>query len=271
MKLYAPAPHAATARQTGFSLVELSIVLVILGLLVGGILGGQSLIHAAELRSVIKEHEQYQTAIMSFRGKYLAFPGDMANATSFWGRADNGSFSGQCASPSTNTGTGTQTCNGNGDGVINTFAETVRFWQHLANAGLISGTYTGVAGSGGPGHSEIGVNVPESKMGNGIGWAARETIGSATGGGSLWDEYPARDLLRVGAETSSSILSGNVFTPADAWNIDTKLDDGKPASGTIWTRGWQNCTTAANSGEFDADYNLSNESVSCSLFFFFRR
>ena len=71
-----------------FSLVELSIVLVILGLLVGGILAGQSLIHAAELRAVSSEYQRYRTAIYAFRDKYLGLPGDITTATNFWGAAD---------------------------------------------------------------------------------------------------------------------------------------------------------------------------------------
>mgnify|MGYP001100732306 CR=1 FL=1 len=69
--------------RIGFSLVELSIVLVILGLLVGGILGGKSLIKAAELRSISTEQAQWNTAIKAFRDKYFMLPGDMNNATSF--------------------------------------------------------------------------------------------------------------------------------------------------------------------------------------------
>ena len=78
-------PHATRHTQLAFSLVELSIVLVILGLLVGGILSGQSLIRAATLRSFVKQHEQHYTAVMSFRDKYSQLPGDMNNATQFWG------------------------------------------------------------------------------------------------------------------------------------------------------------------------------------------
>ncbi|PZP83692.1 MAG: type II secretion system protein, partial [Azospirillum brasilense] len=56
----------------GFSLVELSIVLVILGLLTGGILGGQSLIRAAELRTISTDANRYITAAQTFRDKYFA-------------------------------------------------------------------------------------------------------------------------------------------------------------------------------------------------------
>ena len=95
--------------KNAFSLVELSIVLVILGLLTGGILGGQSLIRAAELRSVSTEAARYTTAVYSFRDKYMALPGDMPNATAFWGAAPD------C---SAQTASGASTCNGNGDGML---------------------------------------------------------------------------------------------------------------------------------------------------------
>lgn len=99
----------------GFSLVELSIVLVILGLLTGGILAGQSLIRAAELRSVITTTDRYQAAVYSFRDKYFALPGDMRNATSFWG--DQATGPSACADAGITDGT-PGTCNGNGDGLI---------------------------------------------------------------------------------------------------------------------------------------------------------
>jgi len=78
---------AARPTSSGFSLVELSIVLVILGLLTGGILGGQALIRAAELRAVTTEYDRWVTATRTFQDKYFALPGDMTNATAFWGSA----------------------------------------------------------------------------------------------------------------------------------------------------------------------------------------
>jgi prepilin-type N-terminal cleavage/methylation domain-containing protein len=129
--------------RNAFSLVELSIVLVILGLLTGGVLAGQSLIRAAELRSVNNEATKYISAVHTFRDKYFALPGDMANATRFWGAAH--------ATPATcrNTvSTSAATCDGNGDGRVlqtGTSMEQMRFWQHLANAGLLEGSYDGVS------------------------------------------------------------------------------------------------------------------------------
>src|SRR5688572_8582479 len=136
--------------RRGFSLVELSIVLVILGLLTGGILAGQSLIRAAELRSVTSEFQRYSTALGAFRDKYFAIPGDMTNAVSFWTVA--------AACPSVAATAAAGVCNGNGDGQITALAtgtcngtncgnEIFGIWEHLAYAGLVEGSYTGAPNS----------------------------------------------------------------------------------------------------------------------------
>jgi prepilin-type N-terminal cleavage/methylation domain-containing protein len=61
----------------GFTLIELSIVLVIIGLIVGGVLVGQDLIRAAEVRAQITQIEKFNTAVNTFHGKFGALPGDM--------------------------------------------------------------------------------------------------------------------------------------------------------------------------------------------------
>ncbi len=133
--------------KKAFSLVELSIVLVILGLLTGGILAGQSLIRAAELRSTMADISRFSTAVRTFQDKYFALPGDMNNATRFWGSAGGTGSDAACMAFTTSPAT----CNGNGEGWIETaiIAADERFlaWEHLANAGLIEGSYTGRDGS----------------------------------------------------------------------------------------------------------------------------
>src|SRR5437763_7869808 len=120
-------------KPQGFTLLELSIVLVIIGLLIGGIFVGQSLIHTAQINAVISEFNRYQTAVQNFKQQYQALPGDMNNATSFWGSAGGTGADATCFNTLSNTAA---TCNGNGDGSIQTsvslWDEVYRAWQHLA-------------------------------------------------------------------------------------------------------------------------------------------
>ena len=70
-------------KQTGFTLLELSVVLIIIALVAGGIVVGQSLIRSATLRSVMGEYDHYLKAVQEFQDKYLALPGDMPNAEEY--------------------------------------------------------------------------------------------------------------------------------------------------------------------------------------------
>lgn len=257
--------------RQGFSLVELSIVLVILGLLVGGVLTGQSLIRAAELRSITTEFQKYQAAVNTFRDEYDGLPGDLANATAFWGAAH--------ATPATcltTAGTGTQTCNGDGNGAIDLPAaaasqrgEPYMAWEHLANAGLIEGDYTGMAGAGGIDDSLIGVNVPRAKMGN-AGWDLRYNPNYPGDAISYAVDYGHH--FGFGAKLAASATLAPVLKPEEAWNIDTKVDDGKPARGNVIARYWNNLCAAADDGthannDLNASYKLTDTSLQCAIDF----
>lgn len=252
--------------KSGFSLVELSIVLVILGLLVGGILSGQSLIRAAELRSINTEYQRFTTAIGTFRDKYFAIPGDMSNASSFWVGAGNG----------------------NGDGMIaNTAAagtnEISTFWIHLANATLLEGSYTNVANT----TMTAGTNNPRAKMSN-AGWNAAH-LGTMSVGGVASPDVNTTDPLTTtfyantygnvflfGSGTNA-VLPVGVLKSEEAWNIDTKMDDGRPDIGSVTTlesqgnaavgSGCGNIATATAALAASA-FDLTNtSSTACSLVF----
>lgn len=244
----------STCRRTrGFTLVELSIVLVILGLLVGGVLSGQSLIRAAELRSVMAETDRYRTAVMSFRDKYFALPGDMTNATRFWGAVStsNGGTGADCY---TVASTGTATCNGNGNGYIRdpagatgiwTFGERWHAWKQLANAKLIEGSYTGVTDSTTDAQGETGgVNVPMSKMSKNI-WLLVAVDTQMIGNADLYDAR-AGNILHL--QQTPNLWSS--LKPEEMWNLDMKVDDGRPATGFVQSAKQssvtfgRNCTTS---------------------------
>jgi prepilin-type N-terminal cleavage/methylation domain-containing protein len=257
------------SNRSAFSLVELSIVLVILGLLVGGALAGRSLIQAAELRSVHTEHTRYAAAVQTFRDKYFIIPGDMTNATAIWGTASGG-----CP---TGARSGTQTCNGNGDGLLTVAQqEHFLFWQHLANAGLIEGSFSGRSGPSWPENDWIiGINAPGSKLSNGIWVVYRFTSFMSGDSGALddsgiWFDGNYGNFYTLGGsrDPSSTIMGQTLITPKDLWNMDTKLDDGKPGAGKVMAYNYSTCTTAtASSQTTTAAYALTNNSVQCIAIF----
>ena len=126
-----PHPHFAR-RQSGFTLIEIAIVLVIIGLLLGGILKGQELITQARIRNVANDFQSMTAAINLYQDRYRALPGDDAGAAARW----------TITAPTPSSGTV-------GDGIIagdyNTATasdESRQFWLHLRRAGLVGGAVT---------------------------------------------------------------------------------------------------------------------------------
>lgn len=253
-------------RKRGFSLVELSIVLVILGLLVGGILTGQNLIRAAELRSITSEVDKYKTAFYVFRDKYFYLPGDMPNAFSFWGAAAG--CTNTTVTDAINGG-----CNGNGDGTIGSLtaggrqAEAFRAWQQLDLAGMIEGSYTGVTGPGNPNDVLLAVNSPESKIS-----AAGYHIESFPDFAGDTARFPADygSVLKFGIDNGGGQTDKMVLTPAETWGIDQKIDDGLPGKGRVMTyKGTHSLASNCNDSD-DPDiskYSLNNDAIACNMIF----
>jgi prepilin-type N-terminal cleavage/methylation domain-containing protein len=249
--------------KRGFSLVELSIVLVILGLLTGGILAGQSLIRASELRAVTTEYNRYIAATKTFRDKYFALPGDMINATSFWGVAHT-----TPATCTTTVSTTALTCNGNGDGALSASTgsnEPFRYWQHLANASLVEGSYNGVeAGGTAAGFIVSSTNIPRSKLQSSY-WFAYNwgtTAGDASNFAMTYD-----NIFLFGGFNGTGAINVATLKPEELWNIDTKLDDGRPGYGKLVARFWATCTTAANQNDLAANYLLTSSGIGCIAIF----
>ncbi|MDP1735990.1 MAG: prepilin-type N-terminal cleavage/methylation domain-containing protein [Caulobacter sp.] len=252
--------------KNGFSLVELSIVLVILGLLTGGILAGQSLIRAAELRSVGTEYQRWQTGVNSFRDKYFGLPGDITNATRFWGRAVNAVHCVTNSAAAVDTARGV--CDGDGDGLIelgsggSASAELFAFWQQLANAGLIEGAYDGLSGASN-GYTTTATNSPKSKLSSGV-WVAFTWNGTITSVASIFDgDYREPYYYEMGGTIAGSTSETPLLKPEEMWNLDTKYDDGRPAYGIWRARYPLTCATAATTADLSAAYRLDSSALAC--------
>ena len=141
------------------------------------------------------------------------------------------------------------------------------FWQHLALAGLIEGSYSGSAGGAGTTDHVIGTNSPESKLkGSGFG----VIYAGIKSSNSYYYDGNYGHVFVFGAYKSNDLPVSSVITGSEAYNMDTKFDNGLPASGKIlsWKQGAAtyvpNCTTASNSSSV---YQASTTSNVCSLIF----
>jgi prepilin-type N-terminal cleavage/methylation domain-containing protein len=148
-------------KEAGFTLVEIAIVLVIIGLLLGGILKGQEMITQAKIKNVINDFNGITAAVASYQDRYRALPGDELNAstTGRWGAAafggdGNGVFcTGACAAPlpataQYNTVPVAPALGG---------AEVGLFWLHLRLSGFVPGPTAGIASTAQPNNAANGI------------------------------------------------------------------------------------------------------------------
>ena len=269
----------------GFTLIELSIILIIIGLIVGGIVAGQEMISNAALRSSLSQLESYEIAATTFKQKYNALPGDIATPQNFGLGVASGIGSG-----------------GNGDDRIfiyrywdntsftasNQRTEIFNFWYHLSQANLINEAFTGVANSG-------SITIDLTGYMPKLGFASSPTfavpgtaldVNTQEAFGNSWS------LVSFSRTDSSLTCPGgptNVFcqtlTALEAWKIDSKRDDSIPRSGNVrqmypsvgpyWSgNGVQACDNATQGAVYDIKgvRNTSTiqspakpESIDCSL------
>src|SRR6202034_1263735 len=146
--------------RRGFTLIELSIVLVIIGLIVGGVLVGQDLIRAAYVRATISQIEKYNTAANTFYGKYGYLPGDIPSTPAAqFGCAARGQFAAQ--------GDGNGLIEGarlnfpsHNSGQFESAGETVMFWVDLSQVGLIDGTFNTASSTTQPSAAVTSTSTP---------------------------------------------------------------------------------------------------------------
>jgi prepilin-type N-terminal cleavage/methylation domain-containing protein len=199
----------------GFTLVELAIVLMIIGLLIGGILKGQELITNARITSSAAQFQGYDAAVITFQDSYGALPGDLTSPST---RLPN------CTAAGCNTAG-----NGNGKiGIDNGWGagnpEATAFWLHLAAANLISGVNASASWDA----SNMFTIPPEFKLG---GQTSVLFINNTTSiftslptGGHYWHNFGA---ISGGSSTTQAMNYQYIR------RLDQKIDDGKPLTGNF--------------------------------------
>jgi prepilin-type N-terminal cleavage/methylation domain-containing protein len=182
-------------KEHGFTLIEIAIVLVIIGLLLGGVLKGQELITSARVRNLISQQDGVKAAFFGFLDRYRAYPGDYSQAQA------NIPGCGSCAQ-------------GNNNGQIRSILggdvvdEQLAVWEHLSRAGFINGSYTYTAGA------ETTASAPTNPYGRYL-----QMIYD-----NVYDGTPTtRHNLKTGNEIPSDLLA----------EVDRKIDDGSATGGSF--------------------------------------
>lgn len=203
---------AVIQRNKGFTILEMGIVLLVIGLVISGVLVGGEMISTSRQNALISDIRSYETAVNTFELNYGYKPGDMRNATDYW----SGS------------------ANGNGDGVVNN-SEPARFWEQLSLAEIIKGSLAYDAAV------IIGTSFPQTSF---------EGVTVTYGDSNFWGDSGgdffikrAGDKSNVfcvqGASTSYGATdicassTGSIFFVEDALAIDLRIDDGVASLGKV--------------------------------------
>ncbi len=286
--------------DAGFTLIEIAIVVVIIGLLLGGILKGQEMIRNARSHNVADQGNAVKAALLGYQDRFRALPGDDADA------ADNliglGTDMGKCTAAATNLPTGKTVDDlkeGNGDGNSRIGGEPdeaanaqnycerpneiALVWRHLAAAGFLSGNFVGDSTA-----------VDEAQFNCQVGTCI---IDAFNGGLMLhydYQQYSNASDKEEGAtpktDGKSNQLTTGRFIPVEIVSeLDRKVDDGDPSTGSFrvadfFVNGDGKATTTSNSCVADKEnvglaaeglvtgvdhYNIASQNTDCGGVYLF--
>lgn len=225
--------------EQGFTLVEITIVILITGLIIAGVMVGLNLIRASELRATIQQLGGFDAAINTFRAKYGGMPGDFNKAA-------------RMGMPSDGDGDGLlQDADG---ATVDLTGELTSFWVQLSMEGMISGSIT--LYTSGDNDMSVGTHFPRTKYSN---------------NGIVAFEADEANYYYLGATNSANDTMQFVYdlTPGDAQAMDIKADDGIGSTGSVIAV--DGAAPADNTGDcLDSfggtdDYVLDSNALVCQL------
>jgi prepilin-type N-terminal cleavage/methylation domain-containing protein len=250
----------ARLKEAGFTLVEIAIVLVIIGLLLGGILKGQELITSARVRNLADQGSAVQAAYYGFVDRYHAIPGDML-ATQVCGAIGN-TVSG-CPGPGVG---GAPPTGGNSTIDQGNWAEASAVWSHLTAAGFLQGTYPGNASAATYTQTTPSL-APQNPWGGSLLLARTgEYLDASTG------TIPPRLHLIIGRNIPVNVVR----------ELDVKIDDSLPRSGvlrapatgatsfaTVGQEGTPTCVGPDPAGGPNPIWDINGASADCNGYYLF--
>lgn len=185
-------------KQSGFTLVEIAIVLVIIGLLLGGVLKGQELINSAKVKNFAQDFRTLQVLIYGYQDKYRAIPGDDASVVTHLGASGT-----QATAPASGQGDGR--IGGDWNSTTAT-EESFLFWQHVRLSGLATGTTS---------------------------TASADYLPKNADGGRIGVESGARSDVMISGLTGTHVMCSTGLLGRYIRSLDTLLDDGLTDSGSV--------------------------------------
>lgn len=225
--------HESVQSEKGFTLVELAVVMIIIGLLIGGILKGQEMISNAQVTATVAQMKGIEAAASTFRDQYDAFPGDMANAST---RLVN------CAANPCNNGDGDARIDVNVGDAPTLADEGAFFFNHMRVTDLVTG-FDGAA------TLQFGAAIPTAEIGGGY------MVGHSSTGVTNFtatEMRPGHYIVLTGRLADSADGTG-ILTASQAARIDRKMDDGRSNSGAVVSETTANCRDTNNYNEDDQD------------------
>ena len=203
-------------KESGFTLVEISMGMIIIGLLIGGIFGGMALIENMKVNSTVQQIKKFESAALNFKQTYGYLPGDLANPTSVLSN---------CAAPCDLSGNQDGKVTSNGwnawNALLSWNSEETAFWHHLAAANMVEG----IIPDGGTG-IVMGTHIPLSPFETGYGLTYNGIAGTGVRGSQIVLANSPYTTALGGTTANDLVIPGSA-----AQKLDEKIDNGDRYTG----------------------------------------